>query len=340
MFLPRLPSLKNLFPVLILILMELAANDVFALNSYTYKTSRPEVHIFAQQDKQKLRQKSSQLVNLARQLKQKHHKERVLFIGIVLDELIYLHHSEAKKARLLAEDDVQERDKLVRWSLKSLAFSNRLEGIRRHLSLLSSIQVFSEGFGELSFIIDGKPVLVNSPLIRQQGDMEERIVVAVCHQISCDQKQLNAIYEQKNYRLVVRAGWSLQENGDTFYETKRGLHFVFNDLDNKLQKERISRFIARDLNLISDAIIQAHKMGVFIDWEYLYVNSEGGSDKKYQLIVNQFRDSIDLELIAIPYLNDYPQLMIPWLKARLKKETVHFYIHDAETIVSELMHII
>ena len=43
-----------------------------------------------------------------------------------------------------------------------------------------------------------------------------------------------------------------------------------------------------------------------------------------------------MSLTAIPWLNDYPQVAIPWLQSRLEFEDYQFDFEDAALLVQEL----
>ncbi len=321
--------------IALLILLCVHGTDVAAYEPYRFRIDEPRIVIYPDVYLAPARLQNTRLFRLARQVQEQSRDRLVEFVKISLEEMAAVYHEEALQARHKAMQETNDRNKLIRWSGNAEAFANQLQARSLRVNRNSHVELYFESFGELYLLIDGKPVLVSSPVINQQESLERRIIEQVCRRMHCDQRLINQPVGEPVRSLWVYAGWEIGENNRHLFRTKSGLNFVFNDLEDKPVKQHICLNIARDLNLIADTLINVREKGLFIDWSYLYLDVIPGTDR-YQLVINQFKDAIQLSLTAIPYLNDYPQVTIPWLQARLKFEPFEFTFENAAQLVKEL----
>lgn len=310
----------------------LSAKDFYP---YKFRTDVPQIVVYPNVFLTPDRLQNTRLFRLARYIQQESRQKLSDFVKTSLEEMSAIYKEEALAAREKSLLDDKERNKLIRWSRNSLAFANQLDSLRKSVNPSSKLDLYFESFGELYILVNGKPVLISSPVINQQKSLEQRIINNICKRMYCDSKFLQKPASDLVRSLWVYAEWEVGENDHYLFKTKNGLHFIFPDLKEKKKRQHICLNIARDLNLIADALLDAKEKGIFIDWSYLYIDVIPGSEK-YQLIINQFKDAIRLSLTAIPYLNDYPQITIPWLQARIEFEEHVFEFHNAVQLVQEL----
>ncbi|MDX1518771.1 MAG: hypothetical protein R3318_01520 [Gammaproteobacteria bacterium] len=306
-----------------------------AFQPYRFKTDVPQIVVYPNVFLTPARLQNTRLFRLARQIQDQSGETLVEFVKTCLDVMAEVYHEEALDARRKSLENSKDRNKLIRWSRNSLAFANQMDALGKSLDLSSQVELYFETFGQLYILIDGKPVLVSSPVINQQKSLEQRIIDRVCRRMQCDLKLLETPDDEKVRDLWVYAQWDISENNRHVLKTRNGLNFVFADLEDKKLRQHVCLNIARDLNLVADSLLYAKEKGLFIDWGYMYLDVIPGSDK-YELVINQFKDAIRLSLTAIPYLNDYPQVAIPWLQARIDFEEYEFNFENAALLVREL----
>ncbi|MCG8324750.1 MAG: hypothetical protein MI673_04470 [Thiotrichales bacterium] len=306
-----------------------------AFEPYRFKTDVPQIVVYPNVFLTPARLQNTKLFRLARYIQTRPRDRLIQFVRISLDAMAGLYHGEALEARRKSASDDRDRDKLIRWSRNSLAFANQLEALNKSVTRNSNVELYFESFGELYLLINGKPVLISSPVINQQKDLEQRIIERVCGKMQCDSTWLEPPEDEKIRSLWVYAQWEIEDKQQHVFKTKSGLNFIFDDLQDKKRRQHVCLNIARDLNLVADTLLDAKEKGLFIDWGYMYLNVIPGTEK-YELIINQFKDAIRLSLTAIPYLNDYPQVAIPWLQARIEFRDHQFEFHNARQLVREL----
>jgi len=313
----------------------LFAITVSAYEPYRFKTDLPQIVVYPNVFLTPARLQSTKLFRLARQIQDQSSAGLIEFVKISLEEMASVYQEEALEARQKSIEESKDRDKLIRWSRNSLAFANQLEALIKTINNSSQIELFFESFGELYILINGKPVLISSPVINQQNSLEQRIINRVCRRMQCEKKLLEQPASENVRSIWVYAQWEISDDNKYVFKTKNGLNFIFNDLEDKKRRQHVCLNIARDLNLIADSLLDAKEKGLFIDWGYMYLGVIPGSEK-YELIINQFKDAVRLSLTAIPYLNDYPQVAIPWLQSRIEFGEYQFNFNNATQLVKEL----
>jgi len=319
----------------LIIVLALTANPARAYEPYLFKTGQPQIIVFPNVFLTPARLQNTRLFRLARYMQQQDHEQLLNFVKISLDEMAAVYYEEALQAREKSLQSGKDRDKLIRWSRNSLAFANRLQDLGNRVHPGSEVELYFESFGVLYILVEGKPVLVSSPVINRQQSLEQRIINRVCRDMSCPDQLLQQSDTDLPRNLWVHARWEISDNGRHVLKTKKGLNFIFPDLQDKQRRQRVCLNIARDLNLVADALRDAGEKGLFIDWGYLYLDVAAGTDK-HDLVINQFKDAIRLSLAAIPWLNDYPQVVIPWLQARMEFRDYQFDFYNARELVTAL----
>ncbi len=327
---------KKTTQVFLYLFCSMQITNAHAIKSYTFVTDEPQLVIYPNEYQNSAKKRKTRLIVLAGEINKRSKKDIIKFVKIALSEMAFVYKEESIRARedSLNQEDKEKRKKLIRWSQDALSFSNQTSELHNGIKQNTSIELFIESYGELYLLINGRPVLISSPVLNGQKILEQRIINSACSHFSCNMKKLDSYSAPDKQKVHVKADWVLKEDKYIFY-TESGLNFVFQDLGQKKHKQRICLKIARDLNLIASTLRDISKTGVFIDWEYLYIQVIPGGNL-HELIVNQFKDAIHLELAAIQFLNDFPEVAIPWLRERINKEKKEFYFHKAEKLITEL----
>lgn len=328
---------KKTVRLILCVLFFALISDVYAIKSYSFITVEPQLVIYPNEYQNSAKKRKTRLIVLANEINKRSKSDIIEFVKISLTEMAFVYHEESIRAKedSLKQDDKEKRKKLIRWSQNALLFANQTSEIEKSINQSTDIELFIESYGELYFLVNDRPVLISSPVLNGQKILEERIIKSACSRFNCDMEKLESYSGPDKRKIHVNAGWKLKEDKYIFY-TRSGLNFVFQTIGQKKYKQRICLKIARDLNLIAMVLRDISKTGVFIDWEYLYIQVIPGGNL-YELIVNQFKDAVHLELETIQFLNDFPEVAIPWLKERIKKEKKEFYFHKAEKLILELV---
>lgn len=317
------------------VLMLTTASPVMALQDYLFTVEKPKLIIFPQTSVIESKKKT-RLSALTDQISNRSNYEIYEYIRIVLAEMINVYEEEAQRARESASyiDDKKKKQKLYRWSSNALIYADTLWNVFHGIDHYSQLQTYTDNNHESYILIDNYPVVITSPVINEQKTLEQQIINAVCEQMYCDMDLINKQSHDNQKRIRVRGGWKLQKDRYTFY-TYTGLHFVFNNIENKKLKQKVSLKISADLNLIADTLAEIINKGVFVDWGYLYLNQIPGS-RYYELILNPFGDKLRLTVNTIQYLNDFPEIAVPWLRERISKARKEFYFNNADQFLDDI----
>ncbi len=322
--------------ILIFLILSGSCQTAFSLQDYSFSVDEPKLIIFPETVESIPINTKSRLSVLTEQILNGTSQEIQNYIKIVLTEMVAVYKEEADRARQTAieTEDKNKKRKLFRWSNNTLSFSEQLTNLYNGINEYTRLQIYTDINSESYLLIDDYPVVVSSPVINEQKTLQERIIKSVCAHYFCDMEHLGKVSEISRRKIKVTAGWKIFKDKYVFY-TQSGLHFVFKDISDKKIKQKMSIKIAGDLNLIADVLAAANKKGIFIDWEYLYMQPIPG-DRLHELVINPFGDKIVLQIKAIQFLNDFPEVTIPWLKERMIKASKQFYFHKADDFLREI----
>ena len=330
---------RKLTAIFILLFVAFYPTSVFSIKSFKFDVPEPELVVYPNHYQKPANRKKSRLMALASEIDKRSESDKKAFIKIALTEMAFVYQEESNRAAeqaSLSEKDSKQL-KLYRWSQHALSFSETITAMHEDIGERTEVDLLAETGTELYIILDGRPVLISSPVINEQKILEERIISSSCARFYCDMKKLEELSGPDRRSIIINAGWVIDKDRYIF-RTETGLNFVFNTIKNKKYKQLFCLKIARDLNLIAEVLRDISGSGIYVDWQYLHINSIAG-DSRHELILNQFKDAIYLELESIQFLNDFPEVAIPWFKERLHKDRKEFYFHKAEYLIAELAEI-
>ncbi len=201
---------------------------------------------------------------------------------------------------------------------------------------------------DLHLTIDGKPVIVVGPRPREQAALERRILENYCTLNLCDPEAFvsSAIGMESGIAISVspittRADgspvithWSFSPIGPSC-GTDDGLEFQFANADDLRQKRTLCTAIVTELQQLAALITRQAQFGVAVDWNALRIEPIGSESQQ----VNLNAQGITIEL-PLPYLVALPELFElarPWLAAKVRGETFHLVLINADRLMAPLL---
>jgi hypothetical protein len=103
------------------------------------------------------------------------------------------------------------------------------------------------------------------------------------------------------------------------------------------RKREICTQLVAELTLLLAAIDAEAGAGVGIDWSRLEIRGNPDAEQQ-QIVLNGHGDSL---FVAVPGLVEVPDLLrraLPWVAARLKGESYHLVLLNADTLVAPLLY--
>jgi hypothetical protein len=260
------------------------------------------------------------------------------FAVAVITEMIADYNEEALRARREARGGATSHD-LLRWSSAVDAYAAELEAIARNVTAETPIRVLIGARNSITLDIDGNPVVVSSPRVREQSAFEARVLTRFCYHHPCEdliteyQPPLPTPATTPDTETV----WSFSQQAGPTCSTSDGLEFQFRDMHDIGQKREACASIVKELNILSTALAWHIANGERIDWNRLAIHAPPG-EAEQQLELAAGGDTIRLELPALSATPRLFDLVRPWLAAKASGQPHYrLVILNADDLMAPLL---
>jgi len=258
----------------------------------------------------------SQINRLAAALADGSSDLRADFAVAAITEMVADYEAEALRARREARGRAGSAD-LGRWSVAVDAYAAELRAIAADVTTDTPIRVAISADNSIALDIDGRPVVVNSPRVREQSAFEERVLDRFCYQHPCE--QLIADYRPPEAAdanpVDAETVWSFSQQAGPTCSTSDGLEFQFRDMENIGPKRTACARVVQELNAVAAALAWHIANGERIDWNRLTVHATPDADEE-QVELAAGGNTLRLALPALAATPRLFELVRPWLAAK------------------------
>jgi hypothetical protein len=263
---------------------------------------------------------------------------RADFAVAAIAEMVVDYNEEAVRARREARDHGRDRD-LGRWAVAVDAYAAELTAIANGVTAETPIRVAIGADDSISLDIDGRPVLVSSPRVREQSAFEERVLNRFCYLHPC--ADLIADYrhlEPAVSTMDAETYWSFSQQAGPSCSTGDGLEFQFRNMQDLRQKREACRDIVRELNALAVSLAWNLSNGGRIDWNRLTIHPAPG-EEAHQVELASDGSTIRLALPALAATTRLFELVRPWLAAKAGGQPAYrLVIINADELMAPLIH--
>jgi hypothetical protein len=259
---------------------------------------------------------TSQITRLAAALVDAPESMRADFAVTAIAEMVVDYNEEATRARREARTHAGKRD-LGRWAVAVDSYAAKLAALANGVTPETPVSV-TLGAGNSIFLdIDGTPVLVSSPRVREQSAFEQRVLDRFCAFYSCD--ELIAGYRPPQPAAPAadtETHWSFSQQAGPTCSTADGLEFQFQDMTDIGAKRAACGMIVRELNALAAALAWDISNGSRIDWNRLAIHELPG-EEEHQVELAGDGSTLRLPLPALAATPGLFELVRPWLAAKV-----------------------
>jgi hypothetical protein len=241
---------------------------------------------------------------------------RADFAVAAIAEMIVDYNAEADLARREARTHARDHD-LERWAAAVDAYAAELTSIANSVAPDTPVRVAIGTGNNISLEIDGTPVLVSSPRVREESAFEQRVLDRFCNLYPCD--DLIAEYRPPQPVAATSSSeihWSFSQQAGPSCSTGDGLEFQFQDMTDIGRKRAACERVIKELNVLAQAITARLSYGSRIDWNRLSIRSLPGEEEQ-QVELAGAGSSIRLPLAALSETTRLFELVRPWLAAKV-----------------------
>jgi hypothetical protein len=259
------------------------------------------------------------------------------FALIAISEMAAAHTAEAERARQDARAG-NRRQELMRWAAAVDGYAAELAAVGETLTPEAAVDISIGPDNGVYLIIAGRPVMVGTPRAREQTEFEQRIIERFCATYRCD--DLVADFAPAAVRARVQGlppSWSFSQYSGPSCSTADGLELQFQTMQDLRRKREVCTLLVTELNQLAAAIETQTGAGVRTDWNRLEIR--GNPNAEQQLVVlNGNGDTLQLAVPGLTAVPDFLRRSLPWLAARVKGESYHLVLLNADTLVAPLLY--
>jgi hypothetical protein len=262
---------------------------------------------------------------------------RADFALVAIAEMAAAHTAEAERARQDARASNRRQD-LLRWANAVDGYAAELAAVGESLTPESAVDISIGPDNGIYLIIAGRPVIVSAPRAREQAEFEQHIIERFCANYRCD--DFVADFEPAIARTQVRGlppSWSFSQYSGPACSTADGLELQFQTMQDLPRKREICTRLVAELNQLAAAIETAAGAGVRTDWNRLEIRGDANAEQQL-VALNGSGDTLQLAVPGLAAVPDFLRRSLPWLAARVKGESYHLVLLNADTLVAPLLY--
>lgn len=322
-------KMKNALPFFLLLSIFMISYPAFSYQTHRYVVDDARLIIHPVNVSLDLKQKHALLYEIANDIKSQGREEFTGFIAICLQELAYMYEEEATRPDKKPDREISGGT--GSWRTETMSVANELYQVAATLTPDMNLEVDMDDTGELMIEVEDKIYILSNPLINKPHALDERIINRVCQIRYCSPDIISARESFDKRTIVIEANWVIAEDKKPEYVTRDGLHFVFDNLDRRRQKQIGSLKLIKEIELVTGSLIDAAKKGVLLDWEILAIKPFLGS-YDYRIQLNRFSDSIHVSLPELHHVDNWQETVFPWIKARVQEIPADCYINGDKAL--------
>lgn len=280
---------------------------------------------------------ASQINRLATALADAPSELRADFAMAAITEMVAGYNEEALRARREARGRAGSRD-LGRWSLAVDAYAAKLTMIADRVHADTPIGITIGADNIIILDIDGRPVLLSSPRVREQSAFEERVLERFCYQHPCE--ELIAGYQPPQVAEATRDPeivWTFSQQAGPTCSTSDGLEFQFRTMQDIGEKRAICANIVRELNLLATTLAWHIANGARIDWNRLVILGSPG-EAEQQIELGTGGETLRLPLPSLIETPRLFELVRPWVAAKANGQPQYrLVVLNADELMAPLL---
>ena len=287
---------------------------LLAFDTHRYYVDDSDLRIYPVDVTLTNRQKHAVLYELAREMKEGTAQDLADFIRISLSEMASLYEDAALEPG--SESSITESMHLSRWRNETLELARKLYNVADKVDPGMSLDVVVADTGELQLVVEDKIYILSNPDINQPYLLDEKIINGVCNIRNCND-ELVTIHDHLNKReIIIEATWKISQSDKPEYLTSDGLHFVFNNIEDRTRKQIACLKIIKEIKFVADSLKDAKRKGVPLEWDNITIQSLYGS-YDYRISLNAYGDSIYIKLPELNHVSNWTGLVLPWIQAQV-----------------------
>jgi len=264
---------------------------------------------------------------------------RADFARIAIDEMTAAHVTEAEHARQDARARKGDRRReLLRWAAAVDDYAAELVAVAETLTPETAVDMSIGHDNSVYLNIGGRPVVVGTPRAREQSEFEQRIIARFCAAYRCE--DFVAGFEPAADPARARGqppSWSFSQYAGPACSTADGLELQFRTMQDLQRKREICARLVAELYQLLAAIDMEAGAGVRTDWNRVEIRGSPNAEQ-HLVVLNAGGDTLQLALPGLAAVPEFLRRSLPWAAARVKGESYHLVLLNADSLVAPLLY--
>ena len=257
--------------------------------------------------------------------------QRQDFAWIAIAEVTRAYEQEFSQSQDESLSKARAQRKLARWRKGTRTFIEQLHELQALLSTAAEIEIHGDVAGPPVLFINDNPIVISGPGNGMQRLLEQRIIDTYCELHDCRE-----IFAKPEPPAIVPepvgpGGWSLGSNRRPRYETPDGLVFLFTDLQERNQKQKMCETLGVELRRLIAGLHNAQRAGYAIEWQHLAINSLERSDNDH-LLLNQQGDYLPVALPTLERTGLIHGEALRWIQQRFARKPHRILFQNADRL--------
>jgi len=237
----------------------------------------------------------SALVQVVESLREAPAQAHMDFVSLTLEVMVQAYEQELDESGQGRGTDAGRARRLGRWQQATAIQLQELNQARQWLAVAQQVRVRADRQGQVMLLIDGRPVLVTWPRMRDQHVQEARLLDRFCALHTCGETHARGSTRTVHEGDAVKGAWSFSQDRGPAWESASGVRCEFPDLRERPAREARCRSVAAQLESLAQVLAQVRREGGRIQWQVIRVQDEPGGTQQ-RVMVNDQGDYLLLPL--------------------------------------------
>ncbi|MFW5454617.1 hypothetical protein [Thioalkalivibrio sulfidiphilus] len=267
----------------------------------------------------------SALLQVVETLKEAPVQSHMAFASLTLEAMVQAYEEELGESGLARGADAARDRRLDRWRQATALQLRELDQAWQWLNVAEEVRVRADRQGQVMLLLDGRPVLVSWPRMRDQARREAELLQRFCADHPCGETRAQGTARAVQGTDWVNGAWSFSQDRRPGWESETGVRCEYPDLRDREAREAQCRALALELDTLARVLAQVQREGGRIEWQTIRVHEEPGGGQR--VTVNAREDFLLLPLEAVSRHSLDWRATQRWLERRVRG------VHSAETVL-------
>lgn len=214
------------------------------------------------------------------------------------------------------------------WRAGAAQYVAGLEGVYARLETYRDIRVVREREGVVRLAFDGTQVMLSSPRLSGQQQLDAGIAGEMCQQVDCGEAPSALAESVAHQARNIRHEWAFSDRAPPVLSASDGLNCTFDGTRHLRLKERSCAGVMHELRLVAEGLRAVVQHGGSLDWQAFAI--EVADDSRTRIVYGGDGAYFNLDVRYLVHAPAIWREAVPWLQAGLRGYAGYYMIRLPE----------